>query len=104
MSKLSLFTFIVCIYHTYNEICIMHRKILCQLSYDTPDLISTIFFVCRRTQIGIFQSHKVQSGVIYQCMRRHSARTSSEHLEFYRSGEGFLYFHVNFGQRAQSTV
>ena len=43
MSKLSLFTFIVCIYHTYNEICIMHRKILCQLSYYTPDLISTIF-------------------------------------------------------------
>ncbi len=48
MSKLSLFTLIVCIYHTYNEICIMHRKILCQLSYDTPDLISTIFFICRQ--------------------------------------------------------
>ena len=48
MSKLSLFTFIVCIYHTYNEICIMHRKILCQLLYDTPDLICTILFICRQ--------------------------------------------------------
>ena len=40
-------------YHvqTYNEIsCIMYRKILCQLSYDTPDLISIIFFICRRLQ------------------------------------------------------
>jgi hypothetical protein len=26
----------------------MHRKILWQLSYDTPDLISTIFFICRQ--------------------------------------------------------
>ena len=26
----------------------MRRKILCQLLYDTPDLISTIFFICRR--------------------------------------------------------
>ena len=48
-SKLSLFiTFTVCINHTYNEICIMHRKILWQLSYDTTDLISTIFFICRQ--------------------------------------------------------
>mgnify|MGYP006891264587 CR=1 FL=1 len=28
----------------------MHRKILCQLSYDTPDLISTIYFICRRVK------------------------------------------------------
>jgi len=52
MSKFSLplSTFIVCIYHTNNEICIMHRKFLCQLSYDTPDLISTILFICRGPQ------------------------------------------------------
>ena len=28
---------------------ILHRKILCQLSYDTPDLICMILFICRRS-------------------------------------------------------
>ena len=44
---LNLFTFIVCIYHAYNEICIMQRKILCQLLSDTLDLTSKILFIRR---------------------------------------------------------
>ena len=35
-------------YHTNSKMCIMHRKILCQVLYNTPDLISTILFICRR--------------------------------------------------------
>ena len=97
------------IVHRFSMICQLEGLQKYSLPSTTNNTIWGIIWLTESTQIGIylsrqFQSHKVQSGVIYQCMRRHSARTSSEHLEFYRSGEGFLYFHVNFGQRAQSTV
>ena len=60
MSKLSLFTFIVCIYHAYNEICIMQRKLLCQLLYDTPDITTTIFFICRGEGNPLFLAHQAR--------------------------------------------
>ena len=55
MSRLSLFTFRVCIYHTYNEICIMHRNMLCQLSYDPPDLVISAIFLFADERIAGLQ-------------------------------------------------
>ena len=42
-----MFICMLCTYNAKNKMCIMHWKILNQLSYDTPDLICKILFICR---------------------------------------------------------
>ena len=40
-----IFICMLCTYHTNNKMCIMHRKILCHLLYNTPDLICATLFI-----------------------------------------------------------
>jgi hypothetical protein len=77
-----IFICILCTYHTNAKMCIMHRKILSQVSYNTTDLIVRYFFA----DDGMLVSMKSPLNIQWygQCKRNNRKKFTKRQL-FYSS-------------------